>query len=492
MADNNEISEITNPAFGMTPKIVREMVGRIATGRVITNHAVTVDLTRSDYEFYDRLRRGKEKDYEIGGLFAGAICNILASWAMGKGFRVKLKSGSDRTIAAMQDFINANIFTFLKVVEDSLGLADSYLVVNPDGTMTMVSPDQVVPITEPKGSTNVVGWVITSRFDDTEIIDTFTYFERRTTIKYSRNGDHFEFTDTFPNLIGQLPVIHFPNDKGANELFGHSQVEKLVYLFNRYNRAMTKSLDGVEIMGNPVPVIEGADDPEETLKSIATSKSNYIDSEGATKERLTVDLTESPFMVLGIDTSLQFRSPMPGFTSDSGRMLEYLFLLMLQSSGIPEWAWGGAIASSKASVEAQMPAFTLLIDVLRLKFLPQFKQILTVWAAYTHLFTRNVVPKQEDIDLVFPSIVVADRAQRLLELQFERLDGAITRATALEQLSLVDDPELEVEEAQKEADIAAEKSLQNATKLAQATAPKVGVEGNTSNGDNNSNGKSGS
>lgn len=462
-------------ADNMTPEIqkeiIQEMVGRTATGRVITNHAVTVDLTRSDYEFYDRLRRGKEKGYELGGLFAGAICNILASWALGKGFRVQLQAGSTRTLNAIQDFINSNVFTFLKLVEDSLGLADSFVVVNPDGTLTMISPDTIVPITEPKGSTNVVGWTITSRFDDTEIIDTFTYFERRTTVKYSLNGVKYEFTNTFPNLIGQLPIVHFPNDKGANELYGHSQVEKLVYLFNRYNRATTKSLDGVEIMGNPVPVVEGAEDPEETLKSISTSKSKYTDSEGVQRERYTVDLTESPFMVLGVDTTLQFRSPLAGFTADSGRMIEYLFLLMLQTSGIPEWAWGGAIASSKASVEAQMPAFTLLIDVLRLKFVPQFKQIVKIWAAYTHLFTRNVVPNNEDITLVFPNIAVADRAQRLLELQFERLDGAITRETALAQLDLVDDPAQEVENAQKESEITKQKDLENATKLAQATKP---------------------
>ena len=59
-------------------------------------------------------------------------------------------------------------------------------------------------------------------------------------------------------------------------------------------------------------------------------------------------------------------APPVGFTKDSLDVIRQLFLLLLNHTRIPEYVWGGAISSSKASTETQQPPFAQYIKFRRL------------------------------------------------------------------------------------------------------------------------------
>ena len=86
-----------------SPQPVSELIGRYVAGDAqmtlfrSRSWVKTVDETIPDYEFYDRLRRGKAKGYTLGGLFAKRIERVIASWVLGGGVVVELyeRQGED-------------------------------------------------------------------------------------------------------------------------------------------------------------------------------------------------------------------------------------------------------------------------------------------------------------------------------------------------------------------------------------------------------------
>jgi Phage portal protein, SPP1 Gp6-like len=433
---------------------IAEMIGRTARPFVASPFftTTTVDWTRVDYAFWDQLRRGKKEDYDLGGLFAKPIGRTLAHWSLGKGITPEVDETEDSTgdtETALQDFVADNLVTLIETAEDSLELGDSYLVVNPDGTLTRASADVVEVLADPPGSQNVVGYRITAKLEKQTIIDEYRLTGRTVTVE----AEGQKVVTTYPNLIGLLPVIHWPTERSANEVYGHPYFEQLLRLFGRYNRTLSKALDGTEAMGNPLPVVEGAENPDQVLKLLSGGRTHtYIDEDNKEQTVPVVDWSQIPVAVLGKGAAFKFAGP-NSFTGDTSKMLEILFLLMLQATGIPEWVWGGAIASSKASVDAQYPAFENLIDGLRLKLKGPLLTTMRVYLATIALYAPNI-EAQAEIALKFGSVVAEDRAQKLEEIKFARGEGGtttlITEETALRLLNLVEDPAAEVEAARKE------------------------------------------
>lgn len=434
----------------------REMIGRVSYNYSYNTIYTpqTVDHSKTDYAFWDQLSYGKKADYSIGGLFAKPIARILASWTLGKGLTAEVKE-STATEELLAEFLEEHLITVIEATEDHYRLGDAYLVPNPDGSVVRVSPNQVKLITEPEGSDNVVGYEITTQLLTQKICDRW-YADRREVTIIDAKTEGTPTPTVYPNLIGMIPVVHFANERGANELHGRPYYEALLNDFSRYNRTINKALDGTDIMGNPIPTVEGAKDPDETLRLLSGGRTKqYTDADGNTRTQYVVDFANLPVIVVGEGASVKFAAPNNGFTSDASKMLELLFLIMLQHTGIPEWVWGGAIASSKASVDAQMPAFESLINYLRMKLKKPILQLFKVWLAYKALYTPSVVPTAK-IDITYGDLLVEDRAQRREDVKFAREDNAITREDGLRILDLVEDPAQSVKDAMAERDVEAE------------------------------------
>jgi hypothetical protein len=129
---------------------VQELIGRIAPRSHITAYSLysrpSVDPTKVDYTFYDRLRRGKSEGYSIGGLFVPRIGEIMKEYTLGKGVRVEVREDvpNAQTInEGINDFLESNLQIICDWFYDGVTLGDGYVVVNADGTLSQISPDQV-------------------------------------------------------------------------------------------------------------------------------------------------------------------------------------------------------------------------------------------------------------------------------------------------------------------------------------------------------------
>lgn len=428
-------------------KIVSEIIGRVSSPfrRTLTLATKSVDETAPDYPFWSYLRRGKQRGYQIGALFTKRICEVDAEWTLGRGFTVE--TGNDKTDELVSDFLHEHLTTIMQCRKDASALGDAYVIVNADASLTMVNPDTVEVITDPFDYTNVIEYKVTTTLNTVRIVDEY-FIDRRVVTTY--DSGKAAVTETFLNLLGYMPVIHLANDKEVNEMYGHPIYEGLLTLFARYDDVIQKSLDGVEVMGRPIPVATGMKDPTIAKKENSTRTEVVYDSDGSADTVDVVDFEDLTMLWLGEGADFKFASP-NSFSADSVAMLKMLFYLMLEHIGIPEWAWGGAISSSHASVDAQMPAFIRYLEGRRLQIQSFICCLLCTWLAAKALTEPVAVVDESDMDIDWPQLDKKDENLLLEKIKYADATGKITAETALRLMDLVEDPTAEIKAAEAEA-----------------------------------------
>lgn len=422
---------------------------------------LSVDRTQAEYGWWSKLRRGKQAGYELGGLYFPAIIKIMSGWALGQPPTVV--TGNDSLDEQANEFMTREFQTVRAWYEDALALGDSYLVVNPDGTLSEPPADTVDVVTNELDYRQVDAVRITTRLETAQITDEYRPDQRALTIKrmgpgmivrnggavFTVSGRMEETSVEYPNPLGVIPIARYHHGREANETHGHSVGESLVSLWQRYDDLIQKSLDGVEVMGRPVPYVT-TPNPDQARQLNKTRDEQWTDSAGNTQTSPVTDWADLTMLWLDKDSEFSFAQP-GSFSDDTRMMSKRLFQIMLEYIGIPEWAWGGAIASSKASVDAQTPAFLRIIEGWRADFEASLIELVKLYLASVRLFTFS--DRAEDVTIEWPEVLPKDETLMLAKIQYaDQQAGLITRETSLRLLDLVDDPAKEVEDAKAEND----------------------------------------
>jgi hypothetical protein len=313
---------------------VKEIIGRAVSVVVSWGSAAkSLDMTVPNYEFWDKLRRGKQKGFEFGALFAMPITQIVRDAVLGDGVKAQLSDSPDDadnlndprvyTNQLLDRFTSRSHALLMQVVEDDYGLGDQYIIVNMDGSLSVPSPDTVKAEYDEFDYRKLVKVTVTTKLTNITITDVYTAEQRAITIKDTKG----ETTQFYDNLIGIIPVVHFANDRSGNETNGRPIYEALYHLMSKYDDLLRKAIDGAETMSNPFPIIEGAEDMEKIIEQNATDEGEtYQDNEGNTKSRVRLALDRMTMMLLGKGASFKFASPQQGFTTDIRNMLKEVFL----------------------------------------------------------------------------------------------------------------------------------------------------------------------
>lgn len=450
--------------------VVSEIIGRettpektlYVTSGLYSGLRKTVDETRADYAFWDKLRRGKLPGYRFGGLFCKPITEIIASYTLGDGIEVGLNIDEENerveyTNALLQKLVDREHGTLLGVEVDRLALGDQWVFVNADGSLSIPSPDTVVAEYDPIDYRTLRAVTIRTRLEESDIEDRYTAEDRTVTVTWKAAVDGHQSGEkqqaVYKNLIGRIPAVHMPNDRAANETNGRPIYEGLLHLFSRYDDLLEKAVDGVELMGNPIPVFEGMENIRETVKANATSSpSEYIDRDGVTQERVEIRFDQQAALFVGKGGSFKFAAPPTGFSEDIRNVLKSLFLLMLDHTRIPEFLWGGAIASSKASAETQLPPFIQFIEMRRRQFegsagdsdlgmdsVGGLLEILDIWLLYRALVDPRVVVASTMVKR-WPELTETNWEILLKWVAYLHGIGGLDTPTSVMLAGVVDDP----------------------------------------------------
>lgn len=438
-------------------KLVSEMINRVAAIVRIPSAIRSVDNTTPDYAWWDRLVRGKQAGYELGGLFAQPIAETLADWDLGKGFTAT--TDNDEVDELLADFLEDTLQDIIDADESSMKLGDAYLVVNVDGTLTPVSPDLVEIKTADLDYRRVIGYKITTKLEKATITDEYGLDKRTITIESpSQMLDGIAIPGgkrvlEFDNLIGRLPVIHFADGKGVNETHGHPIFEALRKLFAWYHDVLDAALEGVQKMGRPTPTVNGLEDVAATINANKTGEETVLNADGTTSRIPVIDLGKVSMFFTGKGGKFEYASP-GQFFADTSSALKKLFYIMLEHIRIPEWVWGGAVASSKASVDAQTPAWIRKIEGRQRRLKRPLQELLEVWLATAALVMP--VPAGLRVKISYPDLYNRDENLSMNWLKLAMEGGLLTDVTALtyinRYLNVVEDVEAEIEAAKKEGE----------------------------------------
>lgn len=440
--------------------VASELIGRYSLGEAQLYRSrarvKTVDDTIPDYEFWDRLRRGKAKGYTLGALFARRIENILSSWVFGRGVAVNLaESGPpddendprNYTDGLLTDFLNDHMPDIMDTYREALGLGDQYVVVNADGTLSIPSPDTVEVEYADDDYRRVERITITTKLDKVTIKDEYTAARRTVTRK--EGGQ--EEVQTFPNLIGRIPIVHVAHGRSANETHGHPIHDPLRILYDQYDNIAFKQIDGAELLGNPIPYIAGLLDTAEVLSDNRPAEyDTYLDKDGNEVERDVMNFDANTVLLLGEGAAVGFAGPDVGFTEDTKNVLKTLFLLLLDHTGIPEFIWGNELSSSRASSDTQMTQWVRDVEGRQRVNEGWLVELCEIWLLVTALVDARVV--LDELTVAWPPLIEEDETLRLERVKLGKGLGLLTDKTALALLDLVDDPEREAAEARAEAD----------------------------------------
>lgn len=158
-----------------------------------------------------------------------------------------------------------------------------------------------------------------------------------------------------PNPLGYVPAVHLENDKDRHQLHAPSDLEPLEPYMKFYHDVMLHA-GAASALHSTAKLIVRVQDVEKFLRN------NFTDTE-ITEGTLRFKNKDVLFFESGqpmINASgssiyaegaeiIQAEAPL----GDTTTLLEFIFLNIVDVSEIPEWAFGGAIASSKASVTEQ-------------------------------------------------------------------------------------------------------------------------------------------
>ena len=441
---------------------VSEMIGRYVVGAAQSvlyksrARVKTIDETIPDYEFWDRLRRGKAKGYSLGGLFSTRIEQIFASWVLGDGVTVALADGGDPeatddprnyTDAQMAAFVERSLSQLMTVYRDHLGLGDQYIVVNADGTLSVPSPDTVRVERDPLDYRTVTAVELETRTGEYTIVDRYEPQARTVTVK---RGAKIESQVVYQNLIARIPVVHLAHGLSANETNGHSIHETLKPLYDQYDDVIYKQLDGAKLLGNPLLTFEGMEDITAVQNANEPAETDtYTDKDGNTTDRPQLSIDQNAILLVGKGGSAKFTSPPVGFSEDTRNALKSLFLMVLDHTGIPEFIWGNEVASGRSSTEVQLQQWTRDIQARQGNAEGWLLELCGLWLAWQSLVDPRLIV--DDLAASWPDLVGEDPAVQMQRIQYAHDQSLITAKTALELLGLVDDPQREVERAQEEA-----------------------------------------
>lgn len=473
---------MANPISGLLRRgreQVQEIVGRTASVmsvRGLWGSKKTVDETIADYEWWDKFRRGKQPGYELSGLLAKPSTEIMASWVGTPDEAVVEDTGAgdvDYTNDLLRRFLRRIRGTWERLMVDLFGLADQYVIVNPDGSLSVPSPDTVDRVYDPVDYRRLTEITVRSNLGTLQISDQYRLDGRTIRIKNtSRDSVETVFGTVagretlvaeFENLIGRLPVVHFANDRGTNETGGRPMYAALVGWFGWYNDLLVKALNGAKRLSNPILAWIGLTDIEATKEDNSRDVgATYQDEDGTIQNRSQVDIDEDePVIFLGVGADAKFIGPQSGFTGDIWQMLKGLYLLFMEHLHLPDVVMGFELSSARASAVEQIKTFYAHIkgrrtalegegtdDLLMVEARGGLLAVIDIWLRYKALTDRRVMVGP--VTLTWPELDTVDEELTFKWAQYLDKQGYIRAATANKLSGRIEDPEGELEAAEEE------------------------------------------
>lgn len=419
---------------------VSEMVGttRPITYRVrnTTPFTPNMDYGKTNYAFWDKARHGLIPDMELSGTLLKPLSSKITSYVLGRIPRFVMQD--EYTTQYVSKWIKANWGKIQKTYQEARMLGDSYIVVNADRSITPLAPDSVFPIVSDIDYSLIVGWQVDLTYPHpTDPLRAMTISDEFYTNSRRRTRTPFDGKpkqeDIYPNLIRTLPLVHISANNTANELYGRPDGQALRPLLYRYDLVLAAALEGNIRQGRPTPTIQKLGDAGDIQTFLEMHGKQRAGSSGVEGWDLP-EWDGDNVMVLGGNAEFSYESP-GLFAQDTEKILGILFYLLVQHSEVPEYAWGTAISSSKASAETQIDTLSRYIERLQNEAEDWLLALIDIVIRYAALSDTKIVI-EDDVRVEWRPVTDKDGHLILNALEIGADLGVLDQQTIIDQLPL--------------------------------------------------------
>ena len=317
----------------------------------------TLDSSQVDYPLAQQLYRNTADNYKLGAAFAKPVVNTTAGFMGAPAFtHVDLEADQ-----ALEQAVQKWTGKILRVNRNTLRDGDVYVrIVRLPGRfdnkqtfdLQLIPPEWVTPVPDPlTGSWQMLiirhPVVVTDatgrKIGDYNIIETLTPRERVIEADSRAPAELRQKNGTEPNPWGFIPVVHFRNEAEENQLFGCSELEPIEPFMKAYHDTMLNAVQGSKLFSRPKTKF--------ALKDVQKFLSDNFSPEEVQSGKLP--FADKEIFLMQENDNVSF------ITADSGlagttTLLKFIFRNIVDVSETPEFAFGTAVASSKASVSEQM------------------------------------------------------------------------------------------------------------------------------------------
>ncbi len=359
-----------------------------------------LDSSRVDYALARELYRNIHNSYKLGAAFAKPVVNTMAGF-MGSPHFLHPDPEADQALEQVMARWTGKV---LRINRNTLRDGDVFARIvrvqdrfNPKQVvfdLTLIPPEWVTPILDP----------LTGRWLKLVIRHPVTAIDATT----GRRGVDYTVTETLTpteriieadahvpaesrreaNPWGFVPVVHFKNEAEENQLFGSSELEPIEPFMKAYHDTLLFAVQGSKLFSRPKTKF-ALKDVEKFLRD------NFDEAEIASGKLKFAD-KELFLMQGGDDVSfITAESGLAGVTT----LLEFLFMNIVDVSQIPEFAFGTAVASSKASVSEQMIPLVRNIRRKRGMFEEPYGELAAMYLAmWSKVENRHLDTYQVNVD----------------------------------------------------------------------------------------------
>lgn len=344
-----------------------------------------LDSSRVDYRLARALYNNTDDRYKLGAGFARPVVNTTAGF-MGVPHFTHANPEADNDLESVMSKWAGKL---LRINRNVLRDGDVFARIDRVPTkfdprqqvfdLRLIPPEWITPIPDPlTGSYQelIIRYPVTVMDKDGRVVNDYTVTETLTqtarTIEYDSRApaELIAKNKTEPNPWGFIPVVHFKNEAEETQLYGSSDLEAIEPFMKVYHDTMLFAAQGSKLFSRPKAKFK--------LKDVGKFLQDNFSEEEINAGKLKFADKEIFLMQDGDDAGF--------ITADSGlngitTLLEFIFYCIVDVSETPEFAFGTAVASSKASVSEQMVPLARKIRRKRGMFEEYYSELASMYLA---------------------------------------------------------------------------------------------------------------
>jgi hypothetical protein len=348
-----------------------------------------LDTTKmDDYALTKELYYNTNDKYKLGAGFAKPVINTTVGFCG----LPSIITEDENAQSDIDSYMSKWSGLFLIAQLDSLRDGDSYvrfMKIKNDlklfkGEETslqafLISPESVTIIPDPitgEAEKYIIQTLIDYNDEDNKHYD-FTVVESITkdkrTVTYTGDVPADKTNIDEENTWGFIPIIHFKNAAEPNEFHGRSELEVIEPFMKAYHDVFLQAMQSNKLNSNPKIKLKLSDVDAFLEHNFGKEKVAEVKQTGK------LDFNKDLYL-LNINEDMGFVE-VSSATGDAKVLLELLFYCIVDASQVPEFAFGTAVQSSKASVSEQLVPLEKKIGMKRKELETIYQRLVRVLLA---------------------------------------------------------------------------------------------------------------